>query len=93
MKACFLRAPERVETNPLEFGEVPKPEPRLGEVLIRVEVCGVCRTNLHVVEGELILKKSPAIPGHQAVGHVAGTGVGGIVCRSVPARAPLGCTR
>jgi alcohol dehydrogenase, propanol-preferring len=76
MKACFLRAPARVETNPLEFGELPRPEPGPGEVLIRVGVCGVCRTDLHVVEGELSPKKSPVIPGHQAVGHVAASGMG-----------------
>jgi propanol-preferring alcohol dehydrogenase len=76
MKACFLRAPAKVESNPLEFGDVPRPEPRPGEVLIRVEVCGVCRTDLHVIEGELPPKKSPVIPGHQAVGHVAANGIG-----------------
>ena len=76
MKACFLRAPANVESNPLEFGDVPRPEPRPGEVSIHVEVCGVCRTDLHVVEGELPAKKSPVIPGHQAVGHVAATGIG-----------------
>ena len=76
MKACFLRAPAKVETNPLAIGELPKPEPGPGEILVRVEVCGVCRTDLHVVEGELPPKKSPVIPGHQAVGHVAGFGAG-----------------
>jgi propanol-preferring alcohol dehydrogenase len=76
MKACFLRAPARIETNPLEIGELPKPEPGPGEILVRVEVCGVCRTDLHVIEGELPSKKSPVIPGHQAVGHVAATGAG-----------------
>jgi len=45
-------------------------------VLVRVDVCGVCRTDLHVVEGELALKKSPVIPGHQAVGHIAAKGSG-----------------
>ena len=76
MKACFLRAPAKVESNPLEFGDVPRPEPGPGEVSIRVEVCGVCRTDLHVVEGELPPKHSPVIPGHQAVGHVATAGIG-----------------
>ncbi|HET6928791.1 MAG TPA: alcohol dehydrogenase catalytic domain-containing protein [Candidatus Acidoferrum sp.] len=52
MKACILRAPAKIESNPLDFAEAPKPEPGPGEVLIRVEVCGVCRTDLHVVEGE-----------------------------------------
>jgi propanol-preferring alcohol dehydrogenase len=74
MKACFLRAPAKVESKPLEFGDVPRPEPRPSEVLVRVEVCGVCRTDLHVVEGELPPKKSPVIPGHQAVGHVTAAG-------------------
>jgi len=76
MKACFLRAPAKVETNPLEIGDLPKPEPGPGEILVRVEVCGVCRTDLHVIEGELPPKKSPVIPGHQVVGHVAATGAG-----------------
>jgi propanol-preferring alcohol dehydrogenase len=76
MKACFLRTPAKVESNPLEFGDVPRPEPVPGEVSIRVEVCGVCRTDLHIVEGELPPRKSPVIPGHQAVGHVAAAGIG-----------------
>src|SRR5258706_5920258 len=76
MKACFLRAPAKVETNPLAIGELPKPEPGPGEILVRVEVCGICRTDLHVVEGDLPPKKSPVIPGHQVVGHVAATGAG-----------------
>jgi alcohol dehydrogenase, propanol-preferring len=76
MKACFLRTPAKIETNPLEFSDLPKPEPAPGEILVRVEVCGVCRTDLHVIEGELPPQKSPVIPGHQAVGHVAATGIG-----------------
>ena len=76
MKACVLRAPARVETNPLEFGDVPEPRPSAGEVLVRVIACGVCRTDLHVVEGELPPKKSPVIPGHQVVGVVEEAGQG-----------------
>jgi propanol-preferring alcohol dehydrogenase len=76
MKACFLRTPAKIETNPLEFADFPKPELASGEVLIRVEVCGVCRTDLHVIEGELQPRKSPLIPGHQVVGHVAAHGPG-----------------
>ncbi len=76
MKACFLRAPASLATNPLEFGERPKPQPAPGEVLVRVEVCGVCRTDLHVIEGELPPQKSPVIPGHQAVGHIEARGSG-----------------
>jgi alcohol dehydrogenase, propanol-preferring len=70
MKACVLRAPAKVETNPLEFTDVAVPEPGNGEVLVRVHACGVCRTDLHVIEGELPPRKSPLIPGHQVVGAV-----------------------
>jgi alcohol dehydrogenase, propanol-preferring len=68
MKACVLRAPAAIETNPLEFTEVAAPQPKSGEVLVRVRACGVCRTDLHVIEGELPARKSPVIPGHQVVG-------------------------
>src|SRR5713226_6889449 len=70
MKACLLRAPARIETDPLEFTEVPAPKPGKGELLVRVSACGVCRTDLHVIEGELPPRKSPVIPGHQVVGIV-----------------------
>src|SRR4029077_6450006 len=83
MKACKLNAPARIETNPLVLTEVPVPSPDKGEVLIRVRYCGVCRTDLHVVEGELPPKKSPVIPGHQIVGIVEETG-------SNAARFPVG---
>ncbi len=77
MKACILKASAPVETNPLEYAEVPSPD-RLedGQVLIRVRACGVCRTDLHVVEGELAPGKSPVIPGHQVVGVVERIGSG-----------------
>jgi len=70
MKACLLRVPAAMETNPLEYGEVAAPQPKSGEVLVRVRTCGVCRTDLHVIEGELPPRKSPVIPGHQVVGIV-----------------------
>jgi propanol-preferring alcohol dehydrogenase len=70
MKACLLRSPAVIETNPLAFADVKTPEPGKGEVLVRVRVCGVCRTDLHVIEGELPPRKSPVIPGHQVVGVV-----------------------
>ena len=78
MKACILPAPAPIETNPLQYVDVPAPD-RLepGEVLIRVRACGVCRTDLHVVEGELPPRKSPVIPGHQVVGVVERTGSAG----------------
>ncbi len=70
MKACLLRSPAAIETNPLAFADVKTPEPGKGEVLVRALVCGVCRTDLHVIEGELPPRKSPVIPGHQVVGVV-----------------------
>jgi alcohol dehydrogenase, propanol-preferring len=76
MKACVLRAPAAIATNPLEFADVPVPEPGRGEVRVRVSACGVCRTDLHVVEGELPPRKSPIIPGHQVVGLVEKLGEG-----------------
>jgi propanol-preferring alcohol dehydrogenase len=76
MKACFLRTPSAVENNPLECGELPKPSAGPGEILVRVEVCALCRTDLHVIEGELAPRKSPVIPGHQVVGRVAAKGGG-----------------
>ena len=76
MKACLLRTTSPIETNPLEYGEVVTPQPRSGEVLVRVRACGVCRTDLHVIEGELPSRKSPVIPGHQVVGVIEKRGEG-----------------
>jgi len=74
MKACVLRSSAPVEQNPLVFTETAAPEPGSGEVLVRVYACGVCRTDLHVVEGELPPRKRPVIPGHQVVGSVERNG-------------------
>jgi len=74
MKACLLRSPARVETNPLQYTDVPDPVVLGDQVLVRVAACGVCRTDLHVVEGELPPRKSPVIPGHQAVGRIEKVG-------------------
>jgi len=70
MKAAVIEARGPVESNPLAIRDVPVPEPRAGEILVRVRACGVCRTDLHVIEGELPVRKSPLIPGHQVVGVV-----------------------
>jgi len=76
MRACVLENPAPVESRPLRLVDVPKPRPGPGEVLVRVQVCGVCRTDLHVVEGELPPQRSPVIPGHQIVGVVEECGAG-----------------
>jgi propanol-preferring alcohol dehydrogenase len=62
--------------TPLQLREVPVREPDAGEVLIRVRACGVCRTDLHVVDGELAAAKASLVPGHEIVGVVAATGPG-----------------
>jgi len=74
MKAWLLKAPREVGERPLQLAEVPTPAPREDELLLRVSVCGICRTDLHVVEGELPVRRSPLIPGHQIVGRVIENG-------------------
>lgn len=70
MKAALLNKPGRITEKPLEFGEVERPSAMAGQVLVRVKACGVCRTDLHIVEGELKPQKRPVIPGHQIVGEI-----------------------
>ena len=74
MKACLLHRPGLVRDRPLEYTDVDTPPPGPGELLIKVRACGVCRTDLHVAEGELRVRKSPIIPGHQIVGEVVELG-------------------
>lgn len=70
MKACLLEKPSAIENRPLKFTEVLRPVPKANELLIKVAACGICRTDLHVTEGELSPRLSPVIPGHQIVGVV-----------------------
>lgn len=70
MKACVLKATDHIENNPLALTEVAKPQPADDQLLVRVCACGVCRTDLHVIEAELPQRKMPVIPGHQVVGVV-----------------------
>ncbi len=72
MRAMVLKQAKK----PLSMEEVPRPEPGSGQVLIRVHACGVCRTDLHIIDGELSEPKLPLIPGHQVVGTVAECGKG-----------------
>lgn len=76
MKAMLLTNPAPIERQPLALSAVPCPQPGPNEVLVRVDVCGVCRTDLHQVEGDLAMRKSPVVPGHQVVGAVAAVGCG-----------------
>ncbi|MAS33432.1 MAG: alcohol dehydrogenase [Anaerolineaceae bacterium] len=74
MKAQILRQPASIEANPLHLQDVPQPVLRPGHILIQVSVCGVCHTDLHLVEGELPNPKLPIIPGHEVVGQVVENG-------------------
>ncbi|MGH3306451.1 MAG: alcohol dehydrogenase catalytic domain-containing protein, partial [Nocardioides sp.] len=58
----------------LRLHEVPVPTPGPRDVLVRVRACGVCRTDLHVTDGDLPRHRSPVVPGHEVVGEVAGLG-------------------
>lgn len=68
MQAAVLSVPARISDFPLKVEEVPAPEPKPGYVLLKVLACGVCRTDLHIVEGELPPRMPRVIPGHQIVG-------------------------
>ncbi len=72
MRAMLLEAPGQ----PLRLRDRPPPVPGAGEVLIHVRACGVCRTDLHILDGELAAPRLPLIPGHEIVGTVAGLGPG-----------------
>src|SRR5437868_3860218 len=74
MRACVLKKPAPVDSRPLELTEVAAPVAGDDEILVCVSACGICRTDLHVVEGELDARRSPVIPGHQIVGRVAALG-------------------
>jgi alcohol dehydrogenase, propanol-preferring len=76
MKAAVVDVQAPVATSPLHLRDVPDPEPGAGEVRVRVLACGVCRTDLHVIEGDLPPHKLPIIPGHQVVGTVDRLGPG-----------------
>lgn len=75
MRACILNNTAPVEARPLRHAEdVAAPVPADDELLVRVSACGICRTDLHVVEGDLPARLSPVIPGHQIVGRVEAVG-------------------
>lgn len=76
MRAMVLTRCAPVESAPLRLQERPVPRPGAGEVRVRVQACGVCRTDLHIVEGELRDVKLPIVPGHEVVGRVDVVGPG-----------------
>ncbi|HTV48326.1 MAG TPA: zinc-dependent alcohol dehydrogenase family protein [Phycisphaerae bacterium] len=76
MRAMVLKAPAPINSAPLEMRDINAPEPKTGEIRVRVLTCGICRTDLHVIEGELPPHKPGIIPGHQVVGVVESLGKG-----------------
>jgi propanol-preferring alcohol dehydrogenase len=70
MRAAVLDLPHPVAQKPLRLLDTAPPAPQAGQVLLRVGACGVCRTDLHIVEGELPPVRRPLIPGHQIVGQI-----------------------
>ncbi len=74
MRAMLLEAPGTVEKSPLRLAEIPIPQPKRGEVRVKIRCCAVCHTDLHITEGDLPLPKLPLVPGHQIVGIVDGLG-------------------
>jgi alcohol dehydrogenase, propanol-preferring len=78
MKAAILSSPQPIAQHPLRISNVPKPELKPGHVLLRVRACGVCRTDVHIVEGELPPQHPHIIPGHQIVGEMIDVASGAI---------------
>lgn len=76
MRAWWVETPGPIASGPLRLGERPDPSPAPGEVLLSVRACGVCRTDLHLAEGDLRPHAPGRIPGHEVVGEVVGLGPG-----------------
>ncbi len=70
MQAAVLSSPQPIQSRPLQIEQLPVPELTAGHVLLKVHACGVCRTDLHIVEGELPVVRPRITPGHQIVGTV-----------------------
>ena len=78
MRAMVLHEPGPIDESPLRLEDVPIPDPGPGEIRLKVEACGICRTDLHVVEADLPPKREAVIPGHQIAGTVDAAGPGAI---------------
>ena len=76
MRAWVVANPGPIDTGPLEMVERPVPDPGPGEVRVRVRTCGVCRTDLHLAEGDLPPRRPFVVPGHEVVGTIDALGVG-----------------
>src|SRR5215469_12671243 len=76
MRAMVLEKTAAIETSPLKLKDVPEPVPATREVRVKVACCAICRTDLHIIEGDLPPAKRPVIVGHQVVGVVDRLGEG-----------------
>jgi propanol-preferring alcohol dehydrogenase len=76
MRALLLSRQAPIESSPLALTTLPEPEPGPGQVRLRVHLCGLCRTDLHIIEGDLTPRVLPIVPGHQVVGTVDALGQG-----------------
>ena len=76
MRAWVVARPGPIDGGPLDEVELPDPEPGPGEVRLRVSACGVCRTDLHLAEGDLAPRRRRTVPGHEIVGRVDALGTG-----------------
>ncbi|MEW6456821.1 MAG: zinc-dependent alcohol dehydrogenase family protein [Acidobacteriota bacterium] len=76
MRAAILKKQKPIEENPLEIVEISEPVPENREIRVKISYCGICHTDLHIVKGDLPLKKIPVIPGHQIIGIVDKMGNG-----------------
>ncbi|NNH69327.1 zinc-binding alcohol dehydrogenase family protein [Nocardia uniformis] len=76
MRAWRVEQPGTIDRGPMRYEEAEVPEPGPGELLVRVLACGVCRTDLHVVEGDLPTHRARVVPGHEVVGEVTALGAG-----------------
>jgi len=76
MKAMTVNIPGAIEEHPLAMVDIARPKPSANEILVRVKTCGVCRTDLHVSEGDLPVHREHVIPGHEVVGVVEALGAG-----------------
>ena len=74
MRAMWLETQAPIVSAPLRLVEMAPPEPGPGEIRVRVRACAMCRTDLHVIEGDLPPRRLPLVPGHQAVGVVDALG-------------------
>ena len=76
MRGWRVRRPGPMSSGPLEWGNIPVPRPGPGELMVAVRACGVCRTDLHVAEGDLAVHRNGVVPGHEVVGEVVDRGGG-----------------